>query len=694
MTESSGCAPPRAERHPHIEHRHGEACFDPYFWLREKDSLAVREYLEAENEYTAAMTRELAPLADTIYSEMLARIKQTDLSVPQRRGAYYYYSRTVEGLQYPIYCRRASLPDGSDDAAAAEQILLDQNQLAEGKAFLAIGDFELTERGDRLAYSVDETGFRQYTLFVKDLATGSVSDPVAERVTSVAWAADGETIFYCTEDPITKRSDRLWRRDPGAAAVQLFHEADPLFRIGVGTTRDRQFVLFGCYSTDTWEQWLIPAGAPRQSARCLLPRQKGHKYDADHRAGRLYIRTNMEAKDFRVVVAPLEDPAPQHWSNWIEHSAGTLIKSVGLFRDHAVVTVKSEGLIRFRVHEFATGAWHEIEFPEAVYTASAAENPEFSSDLFRFSYQSMVTPVSIYDYRIAARTRVLLKQQEVLGGYTPEHYRCERLWAVAPDGVRIPISILLRHDRPRDNRGPLLLYGYGSYGLGMSASFLSTRLSLVDRGFAFAVAHIRGGDELGESWHDHGMLLHKRNTFTDFIACAESLITADWTSPQQLAIQGGSAGGLLVGAVLNFRPDLFAAAHAAVPFVDVINTMWDESLPLTVGEFLEWGNPKDLLSYVYIKSYSPYDNLEAKDYPPILVTTSWHDSQVMYWEPAKWVAKLRWLKTDGNPLLLKTHMQSGHGGASGRYDKLRDVAFEYAWIIDQLTRADKRPRKK
>jgi oligopeptidase B len=678
-------APPVAPRRDHLSTWHGEQVNDPWYWLRDKQDPAVRAYLEAENRYTAAVTAPLQPFADALYAEMLARIQQTDLSAPVRRGRSWYYQRTVEGLQYPIRCRRPAGPGMRYDPAAAEQVLLDQNQLAAGKAFLAVGDFEVSDDGRWLAFTTDEAGFRQYRLFVKNLSSGAVRGPLAERVTGVAWAADASMLFYVTEDPVTKRSDTLWRRPRGGAAVQVFLERDPLFELTLRRTRDLRYLMVQSSSVDTWETRLLRADRPAGSFRVVLPRHKGHKYDVDHRDGRLFIRTNQDAKDFRIVTAPVDDPAPARWKPFVDHQAGVLIDGLELFKDHAVVTLKQAALTRFRVHDFKKKSWVELDFPEPVYFATAGDTPEFDTVLFRFSYQSLVTPPTIFDEDLAAGTRTLVKRVPVLGGYDPAAYQTERLWVTARDGVRVPVSLVSRKGQPRDGSAPLWLYGYGSYGLGETASFGSERISLLDRGVTFAIAHVRGGDELGEAWHDDGMLLKKQNTFSDFIDCAEALVKAGYASRDRLLIEGGSAGGLLMGAVVNQRPDLFRAVHAAVPFVDVINTMMDPSLPLTTVEYLEWGNPSEKPAFDAMRAYSPYDNLAARAYPAMLVTTSFNDSQVMYWEPAKYVARLRSLKTDANPLLLKVKLEpAGHGGASGRYDALRDGAFEMAWMLSQV----------
>ena len=677
--------PPVAPTQSHVVKWHGEEVSDPWFWLREKDSPPVLSYLKAENAHTEASTAGLAPLSAKLYDEMLGRIQQTDLDVPVRKGDWYYYNRTVEGQQYPIRCRRMASATLAYDPQAPEQVLLDQNEMAKGKAFLSIGGYQVADDGGSLLYTADDTGYRQYKLFRKSLVTGQVQGPLADRVTSVEWAADSATVFYVTEHPVSKRSDSLWRLDAGGKAELLFQETDELFRIGVGRTKDAKFLILESQSTDTWESRLLAAAQPQGAFKTVLPRSKGHKYEVEHREGLLYIRTNRDAKDFRVVTVPLADPGPANWKPLVAHQAGVLIQSIATFSGHLVLTEKAEGMVRFRVHDFASGKWATVPFSEPVYAASPGDNPEFDTARFRYGYQSLITPSSVYDLDLAANTSTLLKQQAVLGSYDRKLYASERLWVKARDGVRVPVSIVYRKDRKRDGSAPLWLYAYGSYGYGMPATFSSTRLSLLDRGFAYAVAHIRGGDEMGESWHDDGMLMKKKNTFQDFIDVAESLQNDKWTTRDGMVIEGGSAGGLLMGAVANLRPELFKAVHLAVPFVDVINTMMDTSLPLTVGEYLEWGNPNEKAAYDYMRSYSPYDNLARQAYPATLVTTSYNDSQVMYWEPAKYIAKLRTLKTDSNPLLLKIKMEpAGHGGASGRYDSLRDRAFEFAWMMQQV----------
>jgi len=677
--------PPLAPTVAHVVHWHGQEVSDPWYWLREKGSAPVLGYLQAENAYTEAMTAGLRAFSDRLYEEMLGRIQQTDLDVPVRKGSWYYYSRTVQGQQYPIRCRRKAGAAGAYDPEAPEQVLLDQNEMAKGKAFLGIGAYEVSDDARSLLFTSDDTGFRQYKLYRKNLETGRVEGPLAERVTSIEWAADNATVFYVTEHAVTKRSDTLWRLGASGKAEILFEEKDELYRIGVSRTMDGQYLMLEAASTDTRETRMLAAAQPQGSFKTVLPRSKGHKYTVEHHEGQFFIRTNRDAKDYRIVTAPATDPAPANWKPFVEHKAGVLIDGLSMFRGHLVVSEKSEGLARFRVYDFASGAWTPVPFSEPVYGAYRLDNREYDSTRFRYSYQSLVTPPSVFDLDMATGKATLMKQQAVLGGYDASRYASQRLWVTARDGVRVPVSIVYRKDRPRDGSAPLWLYAYGSYGYGTPASFGSWRLSLLDRGVAFAIAHVRGGNEMGESWHDDGMLMKKKNTFFDFIDVAESLQRDQWTSRDATLIEGGSAGGLLMGAVTNMRPELFKAVHAAVPFVDVMNTMLDASLPLTVGEYLEWGNPNEKPAFDYMRSYSPYDNLERKAYPAMLVTTSYNDSQVMYWEPAKYVARLRTLKTDSRPLLLKIKMDpAGHGGASGRYDALRDRAFELAWMLQQV----------
>jgi oligopeptidase B len=672
--------PPVAPRVEHREVRHGATVVDDYFWMREKENPKVRQYLDAENAYTAAMTKDLEPFSAALYKEMLGRIKQTDLSVPTSRRGYLYYSRTEEGKQYSIQCRRKG------NMQAPEEILLDPNELGKEHKFVGLGGFMVSDDQNLLAYTVDFTGFRQYKLQVKDLRTGQTLPDTTERVTSLEWAADNKTLFLTTEDAVTKRSDKLWRHVLGTAKFEeIYNEKDELYDIELDRTRDLKYLVMQSESKDTSDARYLRADQPAGAFTVFLPREKGHRYYVDHREGVFYIRTNKPGHNFAVMTAPVADHSPKNWKVFIPHRDNVRIQDIDLFKDFAVSVEKSDTLVHLRIYDFAGGGWKEVGVPEPVYSLFPMDTPDFDSHTFRYNYQSFVTPSSVFDYDVRSGKSTLLKQQEVLGGYDAKRYASELVWATARDGVKVPISIVYPKGFARDGKAPLFLYGYGSYGFGTPAAFSTNRVSLLDRGMAYAIAHIRGGDEMGEQWREDGMLMKKKNTFFDFIDCAEYLIQQKWTSKERLVIEGGSAGGLLMGAVVNFRPDLFHAVHLAVPFVDVMNTMMDATLPLTVGEYLEWGNPNEKPAYDYMKTYSPYDNLEKRGYPAMLVTTSFNDSQVMYWEPAKYVARLRTLKSDSNPLLLKIKMDpAGHGGASGRYDRLHDQSFEYAWLLSQV----------
>jgi oligopeptidase B len=672
-------SPPIARRVPRVGVIHGDRRVDDYAWLRDKEDPEVAAYLAAENAYVDAVMRPTEAFQETLYREMLGRIQETDMGVPYRKGGYFYYSRTEEGKQYPIHCRRKG------SLEAQEEITLDLNVLAQGRRFMALGAYAVSDDGRLLAYSTDETGFRQYTLFVKDLRTGELLDTRAERTGSAAWAADNATLFYTVEDEQTKRQYRLCRHRVGTAAHDVvYDEADEAFNIGVGRTRSRAFLVLGIGSHTTSEARFLPAGQPDGEWTLVAPRVPEQEYDVDHHGEAFYIRVNDTGRNFRLVSAPVTSPGRESWREIVPHRPEVMIEGLDFFESHYVLWEREDGLPHARVSDLRTGASHRIAFPEPAYAAFPGANAEWETTTYRYSYQSLVTPTSVFDYDMETRDATLLKEQPVLGGYDRKLYRSDRLHATAPDGVRVPISIVYREGLRRDGSAPALLTAYGSYGFPLPITFSSNRLSLLDRGFAFAVAHVRGGGELGKAWHDDGRMMNKRNTFTDFIACAEGLIAGGFTGADRLVIEGGSAGGLLVGAVVNMRPDLFKTVVSKVPFVDVINTMLDETLPLTVGEFEEWGNPKKADEYAYMRSYCPYSNLEAKAYPAMLVRTSFHDSQVMYWEPAKYVARLRTLKTDDNPLLLKTHMAAGHGGSSGRYDALQEVAFDYAFVLGQV----------
>lgn len=672
--------PPIAKKHPKTDVVHGETLVDDYFWLREKSNPEVAAYLEAENAYTDSVMKGSEPLQEKLYQEMLGRIKQTDLSVPQKDGEYWYYSRTEEGKQYPIYCRKKGT------LSAPEQVTLDLNELGKGLKYISLGDYDVSDDGNLLAFTLDKTGFRQYTMQVKDLRTGALFPESIEKVTSVTWAADNKTLFYAIEDE-AKRPYRLYRHtlssDPKADAL-VFEEKDERFNVGAGRTRSKAFLVMESSSHTTSEYHFLAADQPAGTWTLVEPRAQDHEYYLDHRGELFYIRSNASGRNFSLFTAPVADPSRKNWKEIVPHREEVMLEDIDLFENFLVASELEGGLPQIRVTDLRNQASHRIRFPEPAYSAGGGNNPEFHTTSYRYSYQSMLTPNSVYDYDMEKQNAELRKRTEVLGGYDPEDYRSERITALASDGTRVPISLVYRKGTQRDGKTPLLLNGYGSYGYAYPITFSSNAVSLLDRGITVAIAHIRGGGEMGKRWHDNGRMMHKKNTFTDFIAAAEHLIAQRYTAKDRLIIQGGSAGGLLMGAVTNMRPDLCKAAIFQVPFVDVINTMLDESLPLTVGEFEEWGNPKIKPEYDYMKSYCPYTNLEAKAYPATLIKTSFNDSQVMYWEPAKFVAKSRTLRTDKNPLILKTNMGAGHGGSSGRYDRLREIAFDYAFTLKQL----------
>ncbi len=673
--------PPVAERRPKMVGLHGDKIEDPYFWLREKENPAVLAHLKAENAYTAAVLAPFAKFESALYAEMLGRIKQTDSTAPYPQRGYWLYSRTEEGKQYPIFCRKKGATE------APEEIVLDVNKLAEGQKFMAISVYEYSDDNALLAYATDVNGHRDYDFHLKKLATGEeVKTPIG-KVADVAWAADNKTVFFVTEDE-AKRSYRLYRYtlgDPGEPTL-IYEEKDELFGIGLGRTRDNKFLFLGSASSRTTEYRFLPADQPKGEWKVLTPRRDEIKYFPEHRDGLFYIRTNDGAKEFRVVTAPVATPGVEHWKEFLPTRPGVTIEDFEPFARYGVVVEREEGLVRFGVLNFADPkkSQQRIELPEPAYLAHEDHNVEFDTDKFRFAYESPVTPPSVFEFDLTSRERKLLKRTEILGGYDPARYVVERVRVPAADGTPVPLDIVRKKDVALDGKAPCWLYGYGSYGFSIDPSFSSNRVSLLDRGVIYALAHIRGGGEMGEAWHDGARMMTKKNTFTDFIACADFLAAKKYTSPDRTVIQGGSAGGLLIGATINLRPDVAKAAILDVPFVDVLNTMSDATLPLTTGEYIEWGNPNVKAEYDYMKTYSPYDNLAAKPYPTILLYTSLNDSQVPYWEPAKFAAKLRTLKTDKNPLLFKINLDAGHGGSSGRYDRLKEVAFEYTFGLAAL----------
>ncbi|MGP6190028.1 MAG: S9 family peptidase [Vulcanimicrobiaceae bacterium] len=671
--------PPIAERRPRLAEVHGETRVDDYAWLRERADPEVSAYLEAENAYAEAVMQPTAELQQALYDEILGHVKQTDLSAPYRYGAYLYYSRTEEGKQYPIYARQRESLD------APEEITLDLNVLAEGYAYLGLGAFVVSDDGNFLAYSLDTNGYRQYTLYVKDLRSGEVLPDSRERVTSATWAKDGRTLFFVTENEVSKRSERFWRHELGSGAepVLLYQEDDERYDLGVDRSRDQAYVFIAAYSKMTTEWRAISAGNPLEAPRLILAREEGHRYAVEHHDDSFYILTNRAAEDFRLVKAPQEAPGEENWLELVPEREGVHLDDLEIFEDFAVLRGRRGGFGNLEIFDFAAGSLRDVDMPETVHSVVPQPNPEFRTKTYRFAYQSLVTPNSVFELEVASGERTLLKQLEV-PGFDPSLYASELAHATARDGTKIPISLVYRCDVARDGTAPLLLYGYGSYGISCDPSFQASRLVLLDRGVIYAIAHVRGGGELGERWRTSGHLMHKRNTFSDFIDCAEYLIARKYASPRRIAIAGGSAGGLLVAACVNMRPDLFAAVLAQVPFVDVVNTMLDPTLPLTTSEYLEWGDPRERAAYDYILSYSPYDNVAAAAYPSLLLKVSLYDSQVPYWEGAKLASKIRATSTGANPLLLVVNFGAGHGGASGRYDYLRELAFNYAFVLAEL----------
>ena len=694
-------SPPIARKHQTETLVHGVPLADDYAWLRDKQNPEVTAYLEAENAYADAVLAPLNGLREQLYQEMLSHMKQTDISVPYRDGAWWYYSRTEEGSQYAIYCRKhaaveqtpgAPGPDSGTWESSPEQVILDGNELAKGHAFFAIGDTDITDDGRFLAYTTDTTGFRQYTLRIKDLETGETLPGEVERVGSIVWAADNCTLFYTVEDEQQKRQFQLWRHTLISLHTRdelVYQDDDERFNVGVGRTRDGKFLVVESASHTTTESRVLAADQPEGSFALISERHDDHEYSIDHRNGLWFIRTNDSGRNFRLVTAPVATPGRSHWTERIPHRDDVMLGEIDLFAGFFIACERENGLPRLRLWNFSgdgpeAARTAEIAFPEPAYSAHPHINRIFETTTFRYGYQSLVTPSSVYEYDVASGASTLLKQLEIPGGFDRTLYASERVHATAPDGVQVPVSLVYRKDKREPGRNPLYVYGYGSYGYSLPIGFSSNRLSLLDRGVVMAYAHIRGGGDLGEPWHDAGKMLVKRNTFTDFIASVEHLTAAGFGDPKRVAIEGGSAGGLLMGAVSNMRPDLFRAVLSHVPFVDVMNTMLDASLPLTVPEYEEWGDPNHENYFQYMLSYSPYDNLKAASYPAMLVKTSLNDSQVMYWEPAKYVAKLRTLKTDNNTLLLVTNMEAGHGGASGRYDYLKEIALDYAFLLREL----------
>src|SRR5579863_267587 len=676
---AAGNRPPIAKLLPKEITVHGDTRVDPYFWLRDREDPDTIAYLEAENQYTSAQMKHTESVQEKLYAEMLGRIKQTDLSVPLKRDDYLYYTRTEEGKQYAIYCRKHRTLE------AREETLLDGNVLAEEHKYFRVGNFSVSPNHRLLAYSVDFEGDEAFTIRVKDLVSGELlPDQIANTYYSLEWANDNATFFYTVLDRAL-RPYKIFRHTLGVSEDPLiYHETDERFTVALSKTRSRAYIFIDIGSSVTSEVRYITTDQPNADFRVLLPRVQDVEYDVTHHGESFFIRINDSAKTFRVVEAPVKDPSKENRKEIIPGREGITVESVTAFEDYWVTEERHRGLVQIHIRSFRTGGEHSIEFPEPVYSAGVGPNAEFNTRLLRFNYTSLVTPASVFDYDMETRERQLMKQQDVLGGYDPALYQSERVYATAPDGVQVPVSLVYKKGFVRDGSAPMLLYGYGSYGISIDATFASDRLSLLDRGFVYAIAHIRGGGDLGKPWHEDGRMLKKKNTFTDFIACAERLAAENYTSADRLAIMGGSAGGLLMGAAINMRPELFGAAVAMVPFVDSLNTALDASLPLTVGEYEEFGNPNEKVYYDYMKSYAPYENVATQAYPAILITAGLNDPRVSYWEPAKWAAKLRALKTDERLLLLKTNLGSGHFGASGRYEHLKETALHYAFLLHVL----------
>ncbi len=660
---------------------HGKTWHDDYFWLREKENPAVINHLKAENEYTRLFMKDTEELQEKLYKEILGRIKETDMSVPVRYAGYFYYSRTEQGKQYSIHCRKK----GSLDAL--EEILVDGNQLAQGQSYFSLGVLKVSPDQNLLAFSVDTDGSETYTLRFKNLSTGELlPDVILKTAGSFEWAADSRTFFYSIQDEM-KRPFQIYRHTLGSDPAEdklIFHEKDESFFLGAYKTKDRKYIVIHSSSKTTAECRFLPAEKPMDDFKVIEPRRKEVEYSVEHHGGKFLILTNDTAVNFRLCEAPVENCGLKNWKDRIAHKPEVKLEGVDVFREYLAVYQRENGLEKIQIIRLSDAQSHFIEFEDPVYSAWGGANRDFDSKILRFEYSSMVTPHTVYDYDLETRAKELKKRQEVLGGYDKSKYASERIFAVSHDGVKVPVSVVYKKGLKRDGSAPCFLYGYGSYGISMDPVFSSSRLSLLDRGFVFALAHIRGGGDLGRPWYDDGKLLKKKNTFLDFIACAEHLIQEKYTSASELAICGGSAGGLLMGACINLRPDLFKAVIAMVPFVDVLNTMLDPTLPLTVTEYEEWGNPQDPVFFKSIQEYSPYDNVKPAEYPNILITGGLNDPRVSYWEPAKWAAKLRENNRAKTAILVKMEMDSGHGGPSGRYDSLKEIAFEYAFVFKML----------
>jgi len=669
---------PKAKKIKKEFHEFGNTRIDNYYWLNQRDNPEVLDYLKAENKYTAKVMKKTEKLQEKLYKEIVGRIKQKDMSVPYDLHGYQYYTRYEEKKEYPVYCRKKLKKD------APEEVMLDGNKMAEGHHFFDIGSWEVSLNNQLLAYSIDTVSRRKYTIRFKNLVTGEdYTDKIPNTTGDITWANDNKTVFYAMKDE-TLRAYRIMRHHLGESPekdVVVYEESDPTFDVFAYKTKSDKYLVIGSSSTLTTEYRILKADNPDGKFKVFQKRQREHEYDISHQGNRWLIRTNKDAKNFKLMETPEDKTSMKNWKELVPNRDDVLLEYIDVFRDFYVITGRKNGLRRFRVYDLKNNKDYYVNFDEKDYYASTSENPEYKSQKLRYGFTSLKTPMTTYDFDMISKETTLLKRQEVLGGYNPDEYTTDRLYAVARDGVKIPVSIVYKKGFSKNGSQPLLLYGYGLYGYSSESYFSSLRLSLLDRGFAVAITHVRGGEEMGRQWYEDGKLLKKKNTFFDFIDCAKYLIDNKYTSPDKLFAYGGSAGGLLIGAVINYEPELFKGVVADVPFVDVVTTMLDESIPLTTGEYDEWGNPNEEKYYNYILSYSPYDNVKAQDYPNILVLTGLHDSQVQYWEPAKWVAKLRDMKTDDNLVLLHTNMDFGHGGASGRFEQYKETALMYAFML-------------
>lgn len=668
--------PPDAKQIPYKMKKLGDTRVDPYYWMKDRDSKAVLDYIHEENDYQKKVMEGAEPIADELFKEMKARIKEDDSSAPYKKDDYYYYSRVEKGKEYPIYCRKLRT------LSNAEEIILDVNVLAEGKKYYSASVVDISPNHEMLAFAVDEVGRRFYAIHFKNLRTGQIlTETIPDTTGNWVWANDNKTGFYSQQHPETLRSEKVFRYSLGAkSAVEVFYEKDEIFHLGVGKSLNGRTIFIGTSSFDSSEYHFLSADSPTEEFQLFNKREKNHEYSVDDGGDGFYIRTNLKAKNFKLMKCSYENTQRAAWKDVVAHRKDVYLSGASVFQDFMALEVRKNGLTLIEIVNRKTNKKKVIEFPDATYVAQIATNEEYKTETLRYAYTSLVQPPSVFDYNIKSKKSVVVKKQDV-PTYKSQLYKSDRVWAKAKDGTKVPISLVYRKDKFKKGKNPILIYGYGSYGLSMDANFRSSLVSLLDRGFVYAIAHIRGGQELGRDWYEKGRMLKKKNTFTDFIACTEFLLKKKYGKPGHVYMQGGSAGGLLMGAVMNLRPDLYRGVHAAVPFVDCLTTMLDPSLPLTTAEYEQWGNPNEAKPYKYIKSYSPYDNIKKLKYPNLLITTGYHDSQVQYWEPLKWIAKLRDYHVGENKLMMKTEMSAGHSGVTGRFARTREVADEFAFFV-------------